>query len=76
MTISELKRAANSAPKFVLFTNEFGEDMYIADAMKTPAVVTDNVQEALEYSVGFDNINLKLKYWCWVTGYNLQIKYL
>lgn len=73
-TINQLKAQANAAPKFVLFTNEFGFDMYVA--ANESEGMTDNTKDALQYSAGFDNAEIKLAYWKFQTGYNLQIKTL
>lgn len=75
-SIKKNQEQAQKAPKFVLFTKQFGFDMFIADEEVTGKgmVVTDNVQEALQYSEGFDNPEIKMAYWKFQTGYDLQIK--
>jgi len=77
-TVKQLRKQANEAPKYVLFTSQFGHNMFIADEEKTGKgmIVTDNTTEALHYSVGFDNPEMKLAYWKFKTGYDLQIKEL
>ena len=59
---------------FVLFTNQYGSDMFISDTEKTPIPVTDNIDEALVFSAKYDNQQTKLGYWTAYTGYKLQIK--
>lgn len=76
MKTSELRKQAKLAPKFVLFTNQYGSDMFISDMEKTTIPVTDTVNEALEFSVGFDSEETKLSYWKAKTGYRLEVRYL
>lgn len=68
-TMAQLRQEAKVAPKYVLYTNEFGFDMYVADADKIDMPITDNVKEALWFSVGFDNPDMKLAGWKARTGY-------
>ncbi len=58
--------------KIVLFTNEFGYELFIADTSKTKngLSITDNISEALIFSKGFDNT--RIRYLKAITGYNLQ----
>jgi len=70
-----LRKQALLAPKFVLVTNQYGSDMFISDMEKTNIPVTDTISEALEFSVGFDNPEIKLGYWKAKTGYNLQVRF-
>lgn len=74
--IKALRKQSILAPKYVLFTNQYGSDMFISDMEKTSIPVTDTINEALEYSVGFDSEETKLSYWEAKTGYKLEIKYL
>lgn len=74
MKNQSLRQQAKNAPKFVLFSNEFGYDLFIADTDKIDMEITDTVEEALCFSVGFDNPEMKLGYWKYRTGYNLKIK--
>jgi hypothetical protein len=69
-TISKLQKKAKQAPKFVLFTNEFGFDMFICGG---ESVITDNSDEAMKFSVGFDDEKMKLRAWSACTGYKLQV---
>lgn len=75
-TISQLQKQAQSAPKFVLFSDQFGFDMYFADPAKYAGIITDTVNEAQLFSVGFDNEEIKCKAWSLTTGYNFIVKYL
>lgn len=73
-TISQLQKEAVKAPKYVLHSNEFGFDMFIADESKSNgSPITDKISEALEYAKGFDNPEIKLGYWKAVTGYKLKV---
>jgi hypothetical protein len=74
MTMKQAIKEANNAPKFVMHTNEFGSDLFIADTSKTPngLQITDRISEAQLWSDGFDNT--KIEYWKALTGYNLKIK--
>lgn len=74
--LTNLQSLASAAPKFVLFSNEFGFDMYFADPTKYAGIITDTPKEALEFSVGFDNEEIKRKAWSLSTGYNFTVKYL
>ena len=74
-TLSARKQAL-LAPKFVLVTNQFGFEMFISDSDKTDIPFTNLQNEALEFSVGFDNPEMKLGYWKAKTGYELELKYL
>lgn len=65
-TIKDLKQ-------FVLFTNQYGSDMFISDMDKTNIPVTDTINEALVFDYR-DNPAIKLDYYKALTGYNLQIK--
>jgi hypothetical protein len=69
-TITQLQKQARLAPKYVLHTNEFGYDIYIAG---DTSIITDKIEEAVQYSVGFDNKEVKLGYWKAVTGYDLKV---
>lgn len=61
--------------QFVLFTNQYGQEMYISDSEKTNIPVTDTIDEALVFDHR-DNPDIKLPYWKALTGYELQIKYI
>lgn len=67
-----LKQQSKEAPKFVLYTNEFGFDIFI----NIDTCTEDKIEKATEFSVGFDNPELKLAYWNFQTGYNLIVKYI
>jgi len=75
--MKSLRKQARIAPKFVLVTSQYGFDIYIADEDKVASPITNTVEEALEFSVGFDNEQMKLKYYKALTGYDLlKIRYL
>ena len=65
-TLSQLRKEANAAPKFVIevvdsfFLNSKGDN------------VTQDIEKALQYSVGFDNEEMKIQYWS--TALNQQVK--
>jgi hypothetical protein len=61
--------------QFVLFTNQYGSDMFISDSEKTTIPVTDTITEALTFDYR-DNPDTKLSYYKALTGYKLQIKYI
>lgn len=75
-TFSQLRKEANDAPKYVLRSKQFGFDIYIADREKTDILITDTLGEALQFSVGFDNEEMKLSVWKLSTGFDLEIVYL
>ena len=77
MKIQQLQNQANQAPKFVLMTNQYGYDLFIADKKLSGGLeATDNVNEALKFSVGFDDEQMKLKSWSGRTGWDLKVKSL
>lgn len=61
--------------QFVLFTNQYGPDMFISDSEKTNIPVTDTIDESLVFDER-DNPEIKLSYWKALTGYELQMKYI
>lgn len=61
--------------QFVLFTNQYGSDMFISDSEKTNIPVTDTINEALTFDYR-DNPEIKLSYYKALTGYRLQIRYI
>ena len=67
---------AQNAPKFILATNEFGYNLFIADEELTNLPATDELKEALQFSVGFDNPEIKRKYYSAISGYNLDVIYI
>ncbi len=72
-TMAQLRKAANAAPKYVLHSDEFGYDIYIADEQLTNgSPITDKLEEALKYSIGFDQKEMKLHYWRWHSGLDLK----
>ena len=61
-TISQLRKEANKAPKYVLKMD--GLDLFISDKQGlTGCNLTDKINEARKYSVGFDNENIKVGVW-------------
>lgn len=71
-----LQQLIDAAPQFVLFTNQYGKDMFIADPDKIDMPVTDTISEALAFSVGYDEPAMKLHYYRYTTGYDLEVKHL
>lgn len=64
--------AAQQAPKYALTSTQFGFPLYIADTEKTNgSLIADKIEDALMFSVGFDNPADKIAYWGFVTGYIL-----
>ena len=62
-----------TAQKFVMHTNEFGYDMYVADPkLSDGCPMTDIKEEAMIWADGFDNT--KLLYWRATSGMNLNIQ--
>jgi hypothetical protein len=60
---------------FIMFTNQFGSDIFIADKSKTNGnPITDKIDEAEVWQELYDMT--KFKYWKAVTGYNLEIRYV
>lgn len=64
---------SNLAKNFVLFSDQFGFPMYIADSEKSIMPITDRQEEALHFEYGYDNPNTKLGYYSALTGYDLKI---
>lgn len=60
---------------FILFSNQFGFDLFIADKDLTGGKleITEDKKEALVFEYGMDNPEQKLTVWKAITGYNLQI---
>lgn len=75
-TFAALQAEAATAPKYILVSTQYGFPLYIADPEKTKCPITDTPDEALQYSAGFDDPEMKLATWRTITGYDLQIKYL
>lgn len=65
-----------NTPQFVLLTNEFGFNLMISDPEKTNLPATDEISEAMMFLVGYDNAELKRKYWSAITGYNLNVVFI
>ncbi|GGD78989.1 hypothetical protein GCM10011514_48780 [Emticicia aquatilis] len=61
-TISQLRKEANKAPKYVLKMD--GLDLFIAEEQAlTGCNITEDINKAIKYSVGFDNEEFKTKIW-------------
>jgi hypothetical protein len=56
-----------SLHQFVLFTNQFANDIFIADN----GLITDKISEALIFDER-DNIKIKISYYSALTGYTLK----
>lgn len=74
-TISQLRKEALAAPQFVMHTNEFGFDMFVADESKSGGCpMTDKIEEAIIWADGFDDTKLMAQRF--ITGYNLIKKFI
>lgn len=61
--------------KFSLFTNQFGFNMFIADTEISGGIeITETESEALVFDSSEDNIESKISYWNFQTGYSLTAK--
>jgi hypothetical protein len=62
MTTLSLRKQAQLAPKYVLQME--GLNLFVAEKQGlTGCNLTDNVNEAMKYSVGFDNEEMKTAIW-------------
>lgn len=60
--ISQLRKDADKAPKYILKMN--GLDQFVAEEQElTGCNITDDINKAIKYSVGFDNEEFKTKIW-------------
>lgn len=60
--------------KYILFTSQFGYNIFIADSEITKGIeITDDKNESLVFDKETDNPEIKLNYWSALTGYKLQI---
>lgn len=73
-TISQLKKQADNAPKFILVAYQNGKDnyVYVADRFKTECNLTENLKNALKFSYGFDDELIKEKAWSLSTGFEFM----
>jgi len=63
-TISQLQKEAKAAPKFVLILNYNNKTCYIADTQTLTSLnLTSDVNKARQFSVGFDDENIKQRAW-------------
>lgn len=69
-TLSTLKKEAAIAPKYVI---EVSEGFYLNEKGDN---VTKDVSKALQYSVGFDNEEMKVGYWSAALSATVKVKYL
>ena len=61
-SISRLRKEANKAPKYVLQMDVL--NFYVAETQQLSGVnLTNNINKARKYSVGFDNIEMKINVW-------------
>ena len=61
-TITQLQKQANDAAKFVLQLD--GLDLFVSDKQGlTGCNLTENVKQARKFSIGFDNVEIKVKAW-------------
>lgn len=66
---------STTKPQYVLVSNQYGYDLFIAD-LELGTAATDIESEAAKYSTEFDNVDIKLGYWRAVSGYDLQVRYV
>ena len=59
---------------YVLYTDQWGYNVYISNEHETGSPATDIIDEAMVFSIQDDNQNIKLPYWKAVSGYQLKIK--
>ena len=58
---TSLRKQAQQAPKYVLHNAEFG---YVAENQQLRGVrFTNDINAAMQYSIGFDNPEIKKPYW-------------
>lgn len=69
-TLSQLRKEAQQAPKYVL---QVADGFYVNEKGNN---VTQDAGKALQYSVGYDNENMKLSYWNHALNTTLTVKYL
>lgn len=63
-TLSELRKQAKLAPKFVLAGDFNGQSVFIGDMRSLSDVhMVSNVDNATKFSVGYDDENMKLRAW-------------
>lgn len=63
-TISQLQKEAKIAPKYVLTLNYKGVDCFISDTQTLTSVnLVSDVNKARQFSVGYDNEQIKLRGW-------------
>lgn len=68
-TISQLQKESKSAPKFILAA--FDTDRYVflhKDSTLFNIKITDKMSDAMYFSYGFDDENIKAKAWSISTG--------
>jgi hypothetical protein len=68
-TISQLQKQANAAPKFILAA--FDTDRYVflhKDTTLFNIKITDKISDAMPFSYGFDDEEIKEKAWSISTG--------
>lgn len=70
LSMAQAQAEARKAPKYVLHSDQFGFDMFIS----SDGVVTDTVEGAMQFSVGYDSEEMKLGMWKAITGYDLKAK--
>lgn len=79
--LRRLELAKRRQPKYVLYSNEHGRDLYIADrdivrVPKEQTPLTTNIKEALTFIQGFDDEEKKISYYGPLTKLNLKTRLL
>jgi hypothetical protein len=76
-SISKSRKEAASAAIFVLKVR--GQEIYVADEQESMLIgctITDDINKALMFSVGFDNPDMKKAAWTYASKMKLEIVYL
>ncbi len=61
-TVTQLQKQANQAEKYVLQLD--GLNLFVSDKQGlTGCNLTENVKQARKFSIGFDNMDMKVKAW-------------
>lgn len=73
-TVVSLPSNNNVMKKFILYTRQFGFDVFIAS--ESDGLISDKQSGALVFETEFDNPEDKLAYYTSYSGYELEIKYI
>ena len=75
-TFAQQRKEAKQAPKFIL--KAIDRDIYIAEEQESifDCTLTDSKEQAMQFSVGFDNPDMKKAAWTYASKMQLEIIYL